>query len=170
MMHYTSLSRSALAKNFKKAVEKIKKESPGIKNMITFKSYKEKFEKEGFNVVCNYGKCQGLNTYEGQDLIVAGTPNMDERVYLLLAATILKDVALFKNQDYMNVQRNGFEFYFNSYEKHDNSVESNLLREIQFMYIENDLIQAVGRSRLLNHDCTVHLYSNFPLIGAIIVD
>ena len=37
------------------------------------------------------------------------------------------------------------------------------LRLVQFWMIESELEQAIGRARLLRHDCTVHLFSNFPL-------
>jgi hypothetical protein len=33
--------------------------------------------------------------------------------------------------------------------------------------IESDLEQAVGRARLLRYDCTVNLFSNFPLRQAV---
>ena len=37
------------------------------------------------------------------------------------------------------------------------------LRAIQFYMIESELEQAVGRARLLRCDCTVNLFSDFPL-------
>ena len=36
-------------------------------------------------------------------------------------------------------------------------------RAIQFYMIESELEQAVGRARLLRCDCTVNLFSDFPL-------
>ena len=36
--------------------------------------------------------------------------------------------------------------------------------------IESELEQAVGRARLLRHACTVHLFSNFPLKQAKMID
>ena len=35
---------------------------------------------------------------------------------------------------------------------------------------ESELEQAVGRARLLWHDCTVYLFSNFPVQQAQIID
>jgi hypothetical protein len=42
-----------------------------------------------------------------------------------------------------------------------------VLRDIQFYMIESELEQAVGRARLINNDCTVNLFSNFPIGQAV---
>ena len=41
-----------------------------------------------------------------------------------------------------------------------------MLREIQLYLIESELIQAVGRARLLRNDCTVTVLSNLPITQA----
>jgi len=38
-----------------------------------------------------------------------------------------------------------------------------LLREIQISIIESELIQSIGRARLLRNDCTVVVLSNLPI-------
>ena len=60
---------------------------------------------------------------------------------------------------YNPVRRNGYEFYFFRFDNED-------LRELQLHIVESELIQAVGRARLLRNDCTVTLLSNLPLPGA----
>ncbi len=45
-----------------------------------------------------------------------------------------------------------------------------ILRAIQFYMIESELEQAVGRARLLRCDCTVNLFSDFPLRQAEIME
>ena len=52
--------------------------------------------------------------------------------------------------------RNGFRFMFRTFENLS-------LQAIQFALIERELIQAVGRARLLRYDAKVYLFSNFPL-------
>ena len=59
------------------------------------------------------------------------------------------------------VVHNGFRFRFMTY-------ADATLRAIQFYMIESELEQAVGRARLLRCDCTVNLFSDFPLKQAVI--
>jgi hypothetical protein len=54
------------------------------------------------------------------------------------------------------LEHNGFRFYFKTFENDD-------LREIQLQMIESELIQAVGRARVLRNDCIIEVYSNLPL-------
>ena len=61
------------------------------------------------------------------------------------------------------VTHNGYRFRFTTY-KNEN------LRAIQFWMIESELEQAVGRARLLRNPCEVHLFSNFPLNQAEMVE
>lgn len=61
---------------------------------------------------------------------------------------------------YFPVTRNGYEFYFMSYQKNP------MLQEIQLHMVESELVQAVGRARLVNNKCCVRVLSNFPLLGA----
>lgn len=163
-LHYIGFSRYKLNKEFDACIEKIKREAPGITNMITFAKFEDKFKEAGFNTIAHFGACSGLDIYKGQDLIVAGTPHTDERVYRLLAAAIEGEVSEDEKLSYVNARRNGFEFYFNTYE------EGSLLQEIQFYYIESELVQAIGRARALRTGATVHVFSNYPVRGATIYD
>ena len=56
----------------------------------------------------------------------------------------------------ISVRHNGFALRFMTY-------EDEVLHTIQFYMIETELEQAVGRARLLRCDCTVNLFSDFPL-------
>ncbi len=165
ILHPTAFSRSALNKDFDKAIAKVKKESADTNNVITFVKYENQFIKEGFNAIAHFGACQGLDAYKGQDLIVAGTPHIDERVYMLIAATIKNNIVVEETIEYSSVRRNGFEFFFNTYTSQTQTKTGQLLQEIQFYLIESELIQAIGRARILRTDATVHLYSNLPIAG-----
>lgn len=164
ILHYTGCSRNKLSKEFDECLDKIKHEAKGINNVITFAKFENKFRKAGFNPIAHFGACSGLDSYKGQDLIVAGTPHVDERVYRLLATIIAGKVEEHEKISYINAKRNGFEFYFNTYE------ECSLLREIQFYYIESELVQAIGRARVLRTNATVHVFSNYPVRGAVLYD
>lgn len=160
IIHYTGFSRNKLSKEFDKCIDKIKQETKGISNVITFAKFENKFRKAGFNSIAHFGACSGLDAYKGEDLIVAGTPHIDERVYILLASIMEENFKGNHVIKYSNVIRNGYEFYFNTFES------SELLQEIQFYFIESELVQAVGRARILRNDAKVHLFSNYPIAGA----
>ena len=160
LFHYTGFSRNKLSKEFDKCIDKIKQETEGIDNVITFAKFENKFRKAGFNAIAHFGACSGLDAYKGEDLIVAGTPHIDVRVYMLLASIIDESFQGNHTIKYSNVIRNGYEFYFNTFES------SELLQEIQFYFIESELVQAVGRARILRTDAKVHLFSNYPIAGA----
>lgn len=166
ILHYKSFSRTYLRKNFENAVKQIKNEAPGIDNIITFVKYKELFMKEGFNPIAHFGACSGLDSYKGQDLIVVGTPHVDERMYFLLATAIKDNATLGKEIQYCNVRRNGFEFSFSTYNNGSGIETDNLLQEIQFYLIESELVQAIGRARILRTNATVHLFSNYAVQGS----
>ena len=50
-----------------------------------------------------------------------------------------------------------------------NTMEDEHYQKIQKYLIGSELEQAVGRARLLRYDCTVYLYSGFPVEQANIV-
>ena len=167
ILHNAGMSRSHLKedKNYKKALAKITQEADGIDNMITFKKYADKFSKDGYNVITNFGATTGIDAYKGQDLIVLGTPHLNTDAYLLLAHASGVREKININMEYVNVKRNGFEFTFSTHNSRDLSPAGDLIREIQFYLIESELIQAVGRARVLRENCTVHLFTNLPLRG-----
>ena len=120
---------------------------------ITYKSLSDKF-----NTVATFGSTAGLDSLKGQDICVVGTPHVSEIVYLLFANALgLKPKLNDATMHYTKIKRNGFEYFFNTY---SNDL---LLREIQISIIESELIQSIGRARLLRNDCTVVVLSNLPI-------
>lgn len=166
VLHYGGYSRSYFNKNIDKVIKKVRDESKDIKNLITFKKYKHHFEKEGFNIIATYGACTGIDKYNGKDLIVVGTPHCNDSYYKLMAALIKADAQVVATPEYQNVKRNGFEFYLNTYNAELEDTDSELLREIQYYYIESELAQAVGRARLISNSATVHYFASYPLVGS----
>ncbi len=109
-------------------------------------------------VICTFGATEGLNDYQGQDLLVIGALHRPDYVYKLLAVALGHKLGLDTTLEleYQRMSRNGYEY-------HAVAFDDELLREIQFAMIETDLEQAVGRARLVSHDCRVDLYTNIPL-------
>ena len=91
---------------------------------------------------------------------VVGTNHYPEFVYKLLPHALglkFDHYAIMKN---ISIIHNNYQFHFMTF-------EDETLREFHLWMVESDLEQAVGRARLLRCDCTVNLYSNFPLRQAI---
>jgi len=57
---------------------------------------------------------------------------------------------------YQEIERNNYKFWFMTYDDED-------LRDIQLWLIESEVEQAIGRARLLRNNCSVFLFSNYPL-------
>jgi len=136
-----------------KFLQSIIKDNP----VITHKIHQDKFP----NVIATYGNLSGLDKFSGQDIFLAGTPHLNPITYILFALALgYKITPSDLEMRYVPVNYNGFEFYFYTYS------ENPELRQIQFYLIESELQQAIGRARLVNHDCTVTVFSSFPIPGA----
>ena len=150
-----SMSRTCIANN-SGIVERIM-ESLGINEdkVITFK-------KENLGQL-HFGNTEGSNTLEGKDILVVGTPYHTEFLYKLVAFAMDLDFDEDEKMKMQNVTHNGYLFRFTTFANEN-------LRNIQFWMIESELEQAVGRARLLRHSCVVHLFSNFPLSQARMIE
>lgn len=162
--HYGSFSRTAMKGKLEKIIKQVQEEAPNVKNMITFAKYERHFENVGYNTICHYGSCQGIDGYKGQDLIVLGTPHVDQRVYGLFATLLGEEFQISDEMKYRNMIRNGFEFYMPTYDT------NSIMQEIQLYLIESELYQAIGRARVLRTDATVHVFSSIPPRGAILYE
>ena len=107
-----------------------------------------------------FGNAAGCDELKGKNIAVIGTPHQPEWIYKLFAYSIKldfdKDAKVKPNNI---VTHNGYKFRFTTY-------DDEVLRAVQFYMIESNLEQAVGRARLLRYNCTVNLFSNFPLCQA----
>lgn len=131
-------------------IDRIKKFT-GVEHTITFKKF-EKF----CTTEMHFGNCMGSNILTGKDIDIIGTPHQTEWIYKLFAFSLGCNNIDDEIRPHTLVTHNGFRFRFTTY-------NNEILRNIQFYMIESDLEQAVGRARLLRHNCTVNLFSNFPL-------
>ena len=143
-----SMSRSCLSNN-KGMVEKLMKRFGMCSNKtITFM-------KEGIGPL-HFGNTEGSNMLEGQDILVVGTPYHAEFLYKLAAISMGIEFDEDEKMTSQAIVYNGYRFRFTTFQNKD-------LRKIHLWMIESELEQAVGRARLLRNACTVHLFSNFPL-------
>ncbi len=122
----------------------------GNNTAITFKCCEE-----SFHTKYHYGAIEGLNILEGKDIAVIGLPNMDKTVYKLYGMLVGADPYQ-ETWKYKKIQYHEYEFYLNTFSDYR-------LRTIQLWMIESHLEQAVGRARLLRHDCTVTVFARFPV-------
>jgi hypothetical protein len=121
----------------------------GKMNRITFKDF------AGSDPIY-FHKTEGCDFYKGQHIQVIGTPHLPPWTYPLIALTIGLECDASEEWSNQKVSHNGCTFNFMTF-------KDEALRSIQFYLIEGELEQAVGRARLLRFDCTVYLFSNFPL-------
>lgn len=110
----------------------------------------------------HFGNTEGVNTMEGKDILVVGTPYHAEFLYKLAAFTMGLDFEENEKMALQSAVHNGYRFSFTTF-KNEN------LKTIHFWMLESELEQAVGRARLLRNECMVHLFSNFPLSQAEMV-
>jgi len=147
-----TMSRADIEKN-PGIIEKIIK-STGFEDAITFLKY-------GIGKLY-FGKTTGIDSLRGKNLNVIGTPHQPEWLYKLFAYTMGIEFDEKATLFYRPARHKGFQFKFMTFDN-----DNGALRNIQFWMIESELIQAVGRARLLIEDCTVNVFSNFPLRQAI---
>ncbi|MCG3083052.1 hypothetical protein JEG43_02705 [Anoxybacillus sp. LAT_35] len=124
--------------------------------IITYKGFMEQDE-----TIPTFGNTEGIDSLKGQNITVLGTPHVNPITYLLYSAVLGYKLGLNDSEmEYQPVQRNGFRFFFNTYGSNE------ILQEIQFYLIESQLIQAIGRARILREDAKVLVLSNLPVQGA----
>jgi hypothetical protein len=132
----------------------------GNQAIITFKDYANHFE----NVVVTFGAVEGIDFLAGQNITIIGTPHVSPNIYLLRGRALGIEI---NEQDYdrfpfkrCQIRRNEYEFYFMTYPHNP------LLQEVQLDMIESQLLQAIGRARLVRYECCVTVLSNLPIPGA----
>ncbi len=148
-----SMGRSSIRKDTS-IIDRIKKWT-GFNYTISFKEFHKYYTGD-----LHFGNCAGCDMLKGENIDVIGTPHQPEWIYKLFAYSLGYEVDDDLKPN-MVVAHNGFRFRFMTY-------ADETLRAIQFYMIESELEQAVGRARLLRCDCTVNLFSDFPLKQAVL--
>ena len=135
--------------------EKIKEEYDDCDYIITFMKYKD----EADGCVIHFGNTEGCDCMKGKNIAVIGTPHYNEIVYKLIGCHVNADVS--SKMRFQEVEDECFRYWLNTYKEP-------ILRKIQLWILKSELIQAVGRARLLRYDCTVKLFASIPLEQAVI--
>lgn len=130
-------------------------------NFITFKKFMNCIDVPNERKMY-FGKALGINSFSGKDLVVIGTPHLPEFVYHLVAETPGKNASK-DTLAQRKLTRNGFSFHIMTF-------KDEFLQKIQTYFIESELEQAVGRARLLDNDCTVYVYSRYPVRQCVLVE
>lgn len=155
-----SYSKSSLTKLYNSELVKKKiaeiNANTDIEAVITFKNFRENFPDKDTNVY--FFNSEGTDNLKGKNIAVFGTPILPEQTIFLYASICGIDMSKegIRQMSYRRVEFNGFTFRFHTYRDKD-------LAEIHMSLIEQELTQAVGRNRYLTEDCTVYLYSAFPI-------
>jgi hypothetical protein len=109
-------------------------------------------------VFSTFGATEGFNTASGKNIAVVGTPHLPEHALKLLAHSVGVNVGGIQF-DFAprTVRRNEFEVSLHCVSSDE------FMQELEFCCVVRELVQAVGRARLLENDCVVRLFSNFVL-------
>lgn len=155
-----SFSRVSLKENLERNLEKVLQKMQPCP-VLTFKNLLHYFPNAIKDIY--FGNCLGYDNLKGLDINVVGTPHNNPLVYSLYSKALgieydTEDFITYKQQ----IERNGYLFNFKTY--HNKG-----LQELQFYFIEKDLVQLIGRARLLRYDSSVYVYSNYPLKQATII-
>ena len=142
------------------SVKHIKKELPNENiPVLTFSKQLGKFKNPIKDMY--FGKLTGFDTYKGEDIAVVGTPYYPEWSYMLLAMSLSKTTEIYHQHGYtkQEIEYGGYKFNINTF-------QDPLLRSLQLEMVTSELIQAIGRARILRENCTVYLFSRIPIEGA----
>ena len=130
--------------------------------IITYKNYKSDLGDCASHM--HFGNTEGLNMHKGQDIAVIGTPNRPFPVYLLMAA--LFGLAE-EGKEYSDAPVTKTRF-LNGIESKFTAVSDDNILTVQNYMVLSDLIQALGRARIIDHNVVVHLFTNWPVPNAVI--
>ena len=135
----------------KKSIERLIGGTLG--NTVTFKMIDETKD-------IYFGKSEGFNGYQGQDLCVIGTPHNVPFIYRLIGKHL--GYCVEENMCRRRVQNDMCSFQIMTF-------QSKEMQSLQFYFLESELEQSIGRARLLRNKCTVYLFSNYPCKQAEII-
>ncbi|MCK5862498.1 MAG: hypothetical protein KAH38_08435, partial [Candidatus Hydrogenedentes bacterium] len=166
-----SYSKSHISRNVNGFVDVViqHQQKYGFDGIITHKKYVTKRGDDMYlentaskvPVFGTFGGLQGLDAFGGKSIGVFGTPYVPEYVVKLWAAVLGMDVGE-DDFDFLErvVEWNEFEVYVPTYS------DDAKLQRIQLWLAYSEIIQAVGRARLVNHDIDVHVFAKLPVSGA----
>ncbi len=127
----------------------------------TMKKFNEVLEKEGYTVEDSvyFGKSSGFDHLKGKNLAVIGSPNITDAAYKMYALLLFGDG--FNVHEKINtktkLENTGLSVRYPTF-------EDKTLSTVQRYVLESELLQMIGRARLVNYpECRVLLFSRYPL-------
>lgn len=146
------------SKEEKKIIDRKVKNQPLI---ITFKKFEKYFKDLEFENVEHFGNTTGINYYKGKNTLIYGTYNKPSLIYALYTKAIFTESQIDKLPYYGSVlvENEDCKFYIYT------SPEYSEFRKIHLWSVESETIQALGRSRPIDNDCIIRIYSNVPPAG-----
>ena len=160
-------SKRSIAGDVKGFAEQVRmdRDRYGFDCVITHQAFVDALNKADIPVAGHFGALEGLDRLGGRDIAIYGTPSIPQFSYKLYAHLLDIDIAGdVLEYGWRTIRRGEFEFqmYLCS--------ENPAMHELQIGLIEAELIQAVGRARLVRNDCTVHVFAAMPVPGCVIDD
>lgn len=140
-----TMSRECIKKSGVDIIFKKIREITGEIPIITFKMF-------GKSDIY-FGKTEGFDEYAGKDIAIIGTPHSIPLFYKLIGEALG-----YQTRDELHnhrISRNGYDFPIMTFEGEE-------MQNLQLFFIETELEQAIGRSRLLRNKNTVYVFSNYP--------
>jgi hypothetical protein len=127
--------------------------------VITAKSMKFAFKLADDEI--HFGNSSGYNKLSGKNIAVIGTYNRPKSFYILSALALGHKIENISQFDMFSrkIKYNGISFKMFTF-------KDDFLMNIQCFYINSELVQAAGRNRTVNNNCTCYIESNFPIAEA----
>jgi len=122
--------------------------------IITYKKFVDLFLNA--NPEIYFGNCSGFDELKGQDLIIIGTNNINDKTIQLYASSLgmeFSPMDIYK-KEYVNINNKYGSFKYFTYHNQQ-------LQDIHISFIESELIQAVGRSRYLRCNVNIYIFSDY---------
>jgi len=155
--NYKQSKRKAFYEKFQ-----IELNNKNINCVITHKKYCKEFEKMGFETMY-FGGLEGLDGFKNKNVAIIGTPFIPSEHILFLHFCIFNNNPDNIEMDKIQVEANGYKFFIKTFidEK---------LQKIHIALINQSMVQAVGRARLLRSDENniMEIYSTFPVEGCMV--
>lgn len=159
LQYWLNYSRSALRKpgKLKAACECVEQYAPNAQ-VITYQCLSTCKELNTASGVY-FGNLRGKDILKGKDVAVVGAHRRPPVTYALTAAALGMGYAIkdFSRQDHTPVRDNGYEFSLMTYRYCEG------LRRAQLWLVGSEMVQAVGRARALRENCTVTVFSDYPV-------
>jgi len=129
-----------------------------IDSVITYKGYNDIVDNTNEEIY--FGNCVGFDELKGKNIAIVGTPYYNEWSYVLMAK------AINPNKRFNNVKFQKREVEFGNFLFKINTFEEDILKDLHLEMTTSEVIQAIGRARVLREKCNVYLFSNIPIDGA----